>query len=292
MLYIINQQNNFVNTFVWNSPPLSFILIDMKWPTSLTFIRHGESEYNALKAKKKGITEYEEFVELFHKEFAMARDEHWPSERLIEYAKKIWDEFRLESADYDIEMTDIGRAQARKTGEALQGSSLLPDIIFVSPYLRTRQTLEEMQKGWSDLKRVRVISEERVREQEHGLSNLFCDWRVHFVMNPLQGLLYKLEGDYAYRFLNGENKADVRDRVRSFLSTMVRECANQTVMVISHHLTLLSLRANIEHWDREKFAEVNAEDKPINCGVTIYRGDPYQGENGKLILDIYNKKYY
>jgi broad specificity phosphatase PhoE len=108
----------------------------------------------------------------------------------------------------------------------------------------------------------------------------------------MQGLLYKLQGDYEYRFLNGENKADVRDRSRSFLSTLIREHAERKVLVISHHLTLLSFRANLERWGREEFIEADRNDKPINCGVTVYKGDPQQGKNGRLSLEIYNKRLY
>lgn len=107
-----------------------------------------------------------------------------------------------------------------------------------------------------------------------------------------QGLLQKQEGEYVYRFLNGESKADVRDRVRSFLTTLIRENAEQHVFVVSHHLTLLCIRANLERWDQEKFEEVDKNDKPINCGITIYRGDPKLGKDGNLVLDTYNKKVY
>ena len=264
----------------------------MKWPTTLIFIRHGESAFNALRAKKQRMEHYDEFRELFTKEFSIAVTPDWPSAKLVAMANEIWMECRLDENDYDTPLTDAGREQARTTGEQLAKQSYLPDVVFVSPYLRTRQTLEEIQKGWPALRDVRVVSEERIREQEHGLSTLYNDRSVYFTLNPLQGLLYKLEGDYGYRYQNGENKADVRDRVRSFLSTTIREYSEQTVLCISHHLTLLSLRANLERWDREQFMKVDYEDFPINCGVTIYKGDPRKGQSGRLQLESYNQKLY
>jgi len=263
----------------------------MKWPTTLIFIRHGESAFNALREKKRHIENYDEFRELFTKEFSVATTPDWPSKKLIGFANEIWEECRMES-DYNTPLTDIGCIQARTTGERLAEQSYIPDVIFVSPYLRTRQTLEEIQKGWPALRDVRVVSEERIREQEHGLSTLYNDRSVYFTLHPLQGLLYKLDGDYGYRYQNGENKADVRDRVRSFLSTTVREYSEKTVLSISHHLTLLSLRANLERWDREQFMKVDYEDHPINCGVTIYKGDSRKGQSGRLELESYNQKLY
>ncbi len=264
----------------------------MKWPNSLTFIRHGESHYNFLKLQKSNDADYLKFREIFDRDFAIAEDENWPSEELKTLARKIWQKTKLAVSDYDTPLTKNGFDQARKTGQELSKVALIPDVIYVSPYLRTRQTLDAIKQGWPGLADIKTVSEERVREQEHGVATVFNDWRVHYVLEPLQGLLYKLEGDYEYRFSNGENKADVRDRVRSFLSTLIRERAGQNVFVVSHHLTLLCLRANLERWDREQFMETDKFNKPINCGVTVYRGNTDFGSDGKLVMDIYNKKLY
>jgi len=264
----------------------------MKWPKSLTFIRHGESVYNQLKAIKEQNPEYKKFQNLFDKEFSVAQSEDWPSEELKLLAKKIWDGTRLGMGDYSTPLTEAGSLQALEIGRALKENIPLPDIIYISPYLRTRQTFEEIKKNWPELGDIKTVHEERIREQEHGLNILFNDWRVYYVFNPLQGLLFKLEGDYEYRYLNGENKADVRERVRSFISTLIRENSEQNVLIVSHHLTLLCLRANLERWDREKFIEIDRTEKPINCGVTTYLGHADKGDKGRLLLKEYNQKFY
>lgn len=264
----------------------------MKWPKSLVFIRHGESEYNALKTRKNELPYHKEFIDLYEKDLAAAEDESWPSGKLQEMARELWRETRLAISDYDTPLTEAGKSQAVETGTRLSKTATLPDVIYVSPYLRTRQTLAGLQEGWPELASVKVVSEERIREQEHGLSTVYNDWRVYYTLNPVQGLLSKIEGPYEYRFLNGENKADVRDRIRSFISTLLRENKEQNVLVISHHLSLLCLRANLERWGREKFNEVDHQEKPINCGVTTYIGDPSLGEDGRFVLESYNQKYY
>ena len=264
----------------------------MKWPNSLVFIRHGESAYNSFKKSKDLNETYQEFRKLFEKEYPKADRVDWPGRKLTDLAKKAWSEFKLGISDYNTPLTPEGVRQAEETGRHFSVTAPLPDIIYVSPYLRTRQTLEGLIRGCPKLSGVKVISEERIREQEHGLSTVYNDWRIYLTFHPEQALLRKLETDYEYRFLNGENKADVRDRGRSFLGTLVRERAGRNVLMISHHLTLLSMRANLERWDREKFMEVDENDKPLNCGVTIYKCDPTQGKDGKLLLDAYNKKLY
>jgi broad specificity phosphatase PhoE len=264
----------------------------MKWPETLTIIRHGESEFNAQKKRNKDSAGFDRFKKLFEREIAVARDGNWPSERLRAMALDIWHGSEPQKSDYDTPLTAAGRAQAVATGRSLKELVELPDIIYVSPYRRTMETLEGMQKGWKGLAKAKVILEERIREQEHGLSTLFGNWRIYSVLEPLQGLLMRLEGEYAYRFLNGESKADVRDRVRSFTSTLVREHAGENVMLVTHHLTLLCLRANLERWGREQFMDVDLNEEPINCGVTTYAGNAQLGKDGRLVLETYNTKMY
>lgn len=258
----------------------------------MVFIRHGESAYNIFKKQKETNKVYQEFRKLFEKEYAKADRVDWPSKKLISLSKKAWSEFKLGVSDYNTPLMPSGKLQAEETGRQLAKEIPFPDVIYVSPYLRTRQTLEGLIRGYPKLAKVKVISEERIREQEHGLSTVYNDWRIYLTLHPEQALLRKLETDYEYRFLNGENKADVRDRGRSFLGTLVREHAGRNILMISHHLTLLSLRANLERWDREKFMEVDKTEKPINCGVTIYKGDSKKGKDGKIFLGVYNKKLY
>ena len=264
----------------------------MKWPNTLTIIRHGESAYNVLKESRKKDVNYKKFTDLLNEEYKKANKLDWPSKKLIKLAKQAWKENGFEYSDYETPLSEEGWRQAEKTGLKIKENIVLPDIIYFSPYLRTKKTVDGLIKGWPELKKSRIVPEERIREQEHGLQSLFGDWRIFSVMNPAQALLFKKEGDYFYRHVNGENKADVKDRIKSFLSTLIRENADQHVLIISHHLTLLCLRANLERWLPEEFIRVDREEKPINCGVTIYEGNPNLGKNGKLILKTYNKKLY
>jgi broad specificity phosphatase PhoE len=73
---------------------------------------------------------------------------------------------------------------------------------------------------------------------------------------------------------------------------IIRDYSEQNVLAVTHHIWLLALRANLEHLDVAGYIDLDKNHKPINCGVTIYRGDPDQGRNGKLILDTYNERLY
>ncbi len=259
----------------------------MKWPNTLTIVRHAESAYNELKAKKEADPLYQDFKKEFNR-----RGKN--STRVEELARELMriGSFALGTGDHDTEITTLGAGQAEITGMRLPELIPKPDVILVSPYGRTWKTLGHMTIGWPELADVKQVEEVRLREQEHGLSLLYSDWRIFETLHPEQAALRKIQGSYWYRFPQGENVPDVQERLRSLTNTLTRDYYEQNVLMIAHHLTILGLRANLERFGADEFMRLDEQEKPINCGATIYRGDPDLGQNGKLILDIYNKKLY
>ncbi len=255
----------------------------MKWPEWLMLIRHDTSEYNALKEKKKNSDLYQQFQKAFQKD--------WRSSHTRELAQRVADSFALHTSDAETKLLDIEGKRAVNTGRALREEFEIPDLIHVSPYLRTKETLHFLIEGWPELADSRVVEEERVREQEHGLATLYNDYKVFHVFHPEQKMLYEKEGRYAYRYPQGENVPDVRSRNRSWLTTLTRDFPGKRVMVITHHLNILATKANLERLSAEQFIHLDEKEKPINCGITFYRSNPDKGAQGHLELEFYNKDY-
>lgn len=257
----------------------------MKWPTQLVIVRHAQSEYNILREKKQQDQLYQDFVFEF--------ETNHRSDTCRELAREVHQKYRLGTSDYHTRLTEEGELMAKRTGFSLRNlGQQLPHVVYVSPYLRTRQTFLCMQEEWPQLNSVKLVIEDRVREQEHGLSLLYNDWRVFHVMHPEQKDFRDLQGSYWYQYPQGESVSQVRDRIRSFLTTLVRENSGKRVMLVTHHLTLLSIRAILERLTPEQFIHLDENEKPVNCGVTIYDGLPEQGRDGKLVLSTYNQKFY
>lgn len=258
----------------------------MKWPASITMVRHGRSAYNALRAVKMKDELYLRFLRAY--------EEDYTSPTCRELALQVWKKFGLGTSDYDTPLDEEGIEQAFKTGMGMaqDARSPRPDVVLVSPYLRTRQTWEHMQRGGFNADGAKIIMEDRIREQEHGLSVLYSDWRVFHVLHPEQKLLRELLGPYWYQYPQGESVSAVRDRTRDVNGMLVREYPEKHVYMITHHLTILSMRANFERLTPEQFIHLDEHETPINCGVTRYIGDPDQGVDGKLILSEYNTRHY
>lgn len=259
-------------------------LITMKWPQTLTLIRHDTSAYNILRDQKLKDPLYQQFLRSYN-------TRPW-TEETKRLAFEISAKHSLKEGDHDTPLAKGEGWKAHQAGTNLQKLIQIPDIIYISPYLRTRQTLDNLCKGWQQLAQVPVVEDERLIEQDHGLMLAYNDWRVFNVMHPEQEALRKAQTRYWYRFPQGENIPDLRERIRSWFSTLIREHSGMHLLVVTHHLTILALRANLERLNAKEFESLDHQEPLINAGVTIYRGDAEAGKNGKLILDTYNKKLY
>lgn len=256
----------------------------MKWPNSLTVIRHGESAYNILRAKKAKDSLYQELKIAFEKDYR--------SSQTIELARQVQERFSLGVSDYNTPLTDEGIRQAKETGTKLVDHIYLPDVVFVSPYLRTRETFKHVAEEFPGLAGRKVVYDDRIREQEHGLSLIYNDWRVFHTFHPEQKMLHDLMGPYWYQYPQGESISNVRDRIRDFVGMLIREYSGKKVLLFSHHLTILSFRGIFERLSPEEFIYLDEHEKPVNCGVTTYKGNSDLGADGKLELAEYNKKHW
>jgi len=162
-------------------------------------------------------------------------------------------------ADWRIPLTDAGREQSRAAGRAIRelldpGETTKstttngangtngakkggPDdgrkiFFYVSPYLRTRQTLRSILDEL-DLNSVIGLREEpRISEQQFGNFQCFESVKVAKAERGDFGRFY-------YRFPNGESGFDVYNRVSSFISTIFRDI--QQLQAEGHDLDKLNL---------------------------------------------------
>lgn len=255
-----------------------------KWPNSLTLVRHIQSGFQQLKLDKAN--------DPLHKQLKRAYALDPNSKVTQSLARQVWEKYPPSHGDHNTPTTAEGQASAVAMAQALKERIMLPDVIYVSPYGRTWTTLEHMKKGWPELKEVKTYEDYRLRELDHGLASIYNDWRVFFALHPEQRMLHRFQGDYWYRWPQGENVPDVQFRARSLNDTFMREFAEQNILVVSHHLYILAAMANYLRWTDKKFLWYDKYRKPVNAGVTLFNLDPAKGKRGRLALGKYNLKLY
>lgn len=258
----------------------------MKWPKILRLIRHGNSEGNRLKHEMENDYLWPEFVEAYEKNYRS------PQTRRL--AKILNDKYYRTFSDYETPLSDLGWEQAIKTGSYLKQNAVnLPDTIFISPFMRCRQTFEGVAKSWPELKKIPQYIDGRIREREVGLRALYSHWRIFNVFHPDEKEYYDSLGPTAYyhcRYSHGESVDDVMERMRNgWLETLIREFSACEAWAFGHGVSIMSTRAIIERMSPEEFLQLEKSDPPKNCSITTYRCDPKLGLNGKLILERYNE---
>lgn len=179
--------------------------------------------------------------------------------------------------DWKIPLSEKGKAQARQAGHKIQ--HLLPPevplVVYVSPYVRTKETLQEVTSVLQKNHPILFIREEpRLREQDFGN---FQDYE--FVKK--QKKERPQFGRFFYRFHDGESGADVFDRVSAFLGTFHRDMAqvhselnvdmdNAAALFVTHGITARLLLMRWLHWSVDEFEALH---NPPNTGILHLQRD-------------------
>lgn len=261
----------------------------MKWPSELVLVRHGESEANKLTEKK---LQDPEMQKLWH--LCEIRDTITPE--IAQLAQQLRRKYSYPRPDWQLHLTERGREQARQTALALRQEMGLPQTVFLSPYLRAIETYEAMRETCPELPDLHdtshVYQDNCLREFELGRAELNGDITLFLALHPEEKEWAEFTGTHHYRFPGGENAPDMLGRVQHWIERVVRDCSDQNVLVVTHDRTILGARHQLERWESEDFIAEEKARELINCGVTRYVGDSSLGENGRLVLQYYNRKLH
>jgi broad specificity phosphatase PhoE len=199
-------------------------------------------------------------------------------------------EYLNDVRDVDVALTPRGLRQAEGTGKYL-GREFSFDRIFVSPYERTIQTADVLVKQFPHT--VDITLEERIREKEFGILDGLTGQGIRSKY-PDEWRRREREGKYYYRPPGGESYPDVALRVHSFLGTLARDCAKQSVLVVCHSVVVLAFRRLLERLTEKALLEIDRdpEHDVCNCSVTWYQYDPTAGDRGRLVLRQFNGVHY
>ena len=171
--------------------------------------------------------------------------------------------------DWKIPLTEKGKLQARQVGIDIKKIvNDEPVAVYCSPYLRTKETLNEIMKALDDNPLVIAREEPRLTEQQFGNfqhaqnMNIYKSDRSRF-------------GRFYYRFPQGEAGLDVFNRVTLFIGTLFREweresssqkLADTNIIIVTHGLTL---RLFLMRWFHYSVIEFEKTDNPKNGAIIV-----------------------
>lgn len=182
-----------------------------------------------------------------------------------------------------VQLTDNGHCQALQAGQVLleflshatlnnvNNKGNPKSIMFLtSPYLRTRQTCNNIIEGIKNVSGVEyeVREEPRMREQDFGnfqpsLDEMELIWKERAQY-----------GHFFYRIPHGESAADVYDRVASFMESLFRQFRNDDfpniLVLVSHGIWS---RVFIMKWFKWSYEEFESLKNVPHCKYLVMKKD-------------------
>lgn len=207
---------------------------------------------------------------------------------LLRHGNSIWNQQNLFTGWVDVDLTDQGRAEAKRAGELIGESGLKPDVLFTSVLKRAINTahiaLDQINRNW-----IPTFRSWRLNERHYGaLQGLdkaetlekygpeqFQLWRRSYDTPPppiADDAQYSQFGDDRYRDLGEqlprtECLKDVLERMlpywESDISKQLRQ--SKTVLVTAHGNSLRALVKHLDGISDEEIAELN-----IPTGIPLH----------------------
>jgi len=174
--------------------------------------------------------------------------------------------------DPDVELSDLGREQARAVGYYLAGltEAERPDVWWTSPYLRARQNAEiALAEAGMELE-PRV--DERLRDRDMGVTDMLTAAGIR-KKYPEEAERRDWLGKFYYRPPGGESWADVAGRVRAVLSDIALHAPGRTVLVSAHDVVNLLFCYVAEGLDEQSVLERSRTNGLRNAAICLLESD-------------------
>lgn len=195
--------------------------------------------------------------------------------------------------DHNVPLTQWGYRQALAAGrtiagylERLSSEEAGKYSIWHSPYLRTRQSKDALIEALPGRLVEDVREDYLLREQDFGLFTEIYDHAEQKRKFPEEfekwAWLRNNSGKFYARPPDGESRADVAQRVRLFLQTVMHDAATgrENVIIVGHGVTNRAFEMNFLHLSVDWFEH---SDNPGNADVTLIEGTASEGYRSVLL---------
>ena len=224
---------------------------------------------------------------------------------LLRHGNSDWNQKNLFTGWVDVDLSDQGRAEAKRAGELLEESGILPDIQYTSVLKRAIHTaniaLDTADRDWIDVKRSWRLNERHYgalqgKDKAQTLAEFgpeqFQIWRRSYDVPPPElsdDSEFSQAHDVRYAGLGAdlprtECLKDVVERMLPYWESdiTVDLAAGKTVLVTAHGN---SLRALVKHLDGISDADIAELNIPTGIPLVYELGDDFMPVKPGAYLD-------
>lgn len=198
-----------------------------------------------------------------------------------------------EFGDHNVPLSQWGFRQVTQAGDSIAAYLAgVPDIgssklrVWFSPFLRTRQSKDALLAALPADAIGKVAEDYLLREQDFGLFTEIYGHAEQSQKFPAEferwARLRSNGAKFYVRPPDGESRADVAQRMRLFLQTVMHEAehGHNNVVIVGHGVTNRAFEMNFLQHPVDWF---EGSDNPGNADVTLLEGSRGQGYKSTLL---------
>jgi isoleucyl-tRNA synthetase len=178
----------------------------------------------------------------------------------------------------DIHLTEVGKKKVVETAGELKGGKI--DLIFASPFVRTRETAELVAAGLG-VDKHDIIYDERLREVDTGTLSGQPIAAYHALYTSQLEKFSKAPS-------GGEDLTALKNRVADFLYELENKYQGQNILIVSHEYPIWLMTAAAQGLDAEQSAVMkDGRDEFISPGVCEFLDFSPLPHNNNFELDLH-----
>lgn len=171
----------------------------------------------------------------------------------VRHGQTVWNVENKICGATDIELTDLGREQAKSTGLMIKEMGLKADEILYSPLVRAKDTALYI----SEITGIPAREESRLKEQNFG----------KYESTPRNGDEFKLaKTHFIDSYEGGENMLKFIHRIYGLLDELKEKSENKTYILVAHNGISRAIHSYFNDMTNEEYAAFGIK----NCEIVSY----------------------
>lgn len=184
---------------------------------------------------------------------------------LIRHTESVWNSLNVFTGWVDVELSEAGKAQAKKVGESLKGKYSV-DKAYTSSLIRAQQTLDLVMDGMG-ITSIPVVKDWHLNERFYG--NWQGKNKDQTVAKYGQEVVHSVRRGYSARPPGGESLEDTTERVMEYFEETIEPelLSGKTILIAAHGNSLRALAKKLENLTDEQVPTFEI----ANGEVLVYR---------------------